>query len=67
MMGHQRKERDVWSGQWGKGGVQRTWDLSWVLISTGLEGVWDGGLGGKNVPNKGWGFSGYVERLCVPA
>lgn len=41
---------------WGKGGVQRTRDLSWALISTGLGGVWEGDLGGKNVPDKVGGF-----------
>lgn len=56
MTGHQRRERDVWAVRGGKGGVQRTGDLSWALIFDGARGSLGWGPGGKNVPNKGWGF-----------
>lgn len=50
------ERREMCGLVWGKGGVQRTRDLSWALISTGLGGVWEGDLGGKNVPDKVGGF-----------
>lgn len=51
-MVHQRKEKDVWVLELGEGRSSK--DLG---LELGFDFKWresgDGGLGGKNVPNKG--------------
>lgn len=43
------ERRDRWEG-----GHSEELGLSSVFVLMGLRRVWDGALGGKNVPDKGW-------------
>lgn len=63
MMGHRWKMREEIGGE---GGHSEELGLSSVFVLMGLRRVWDGALGGKNVPDKGWELRRvHWEAVCA--